>query len=98
MKIKLLNAWLCTRKGKSFECEIVTNCFKTLSDECTTEYRYAKKPGFFILRHETVAQWTFIWFNADAEIYCYVLDLIQEYQTFWYTSFFPSNKQTIINI
>ena len=25
---------------------------------------------FFILRHETFAQWTFAIFNADAEIYC----------------------------
>ena len=30
VKIKLLNAWLCTRKNKSFECEIVINCFETI--------------------------------------------------------------------
>ena len=50
-----------------------------------------------MLRHEKFAQWTFALFNTDEEICCYVLDLIQEYQTF-----FLSNKQkillTIINI
>ena len=27
VKIKLLNAWLCTQKNKSFKCGIVINCF-----------------------------------------------------------------------
>ena len=49
---------------------------------------------FFILRHETFAQWTFALFNADAEIYCYVLGLMQEYQTFWYSYVIFSIRQT----
>ena len=28
--IKLLNAWLCTRKNKSFECKIVINYFENI--------------------------------------------------------------------
>ena len=30
VKIKLLNAWLCTRKNKSFKCWIVINCFENI--------------------------------------------------------------------
>ena len=30
VKIKLVNAWLCTRKNKSFECGIVINCFENI--------------------------------------------------------------------
>ena len=30
VKIKLLNAWLCTQKNKSFECGIVTNCSENI--------------------------------------------------------------------
>ena len=30
VKIKLLNAWLCTRKNKSFERGIVINCFENI--------------------------------------------------------------------
>ena len=30
VKIKLLNAWLLTRKNKSFECGIVINCFENI--------------------------------------------------------------------
>ena len=30
VKIKLLNAWLCTQKNTSFECGIVINCFENI--------------------------------------------------------------------
>ena len=30
MKIKLLNAWPCTRKNTSFKCQIVINCFENI--------------------------------------------------------------------
>ena len=38
------------------------------------------KTWFLLLRHESFSQRTFARFNADAEIYCLVLGLMQEPQ------------------
>ena len=114
VKIKLLNAWLCTRKNKSFECGIVINCFQNI---CRQMYKRLNT-GVISIRFYSTEQKTMFLYTSSWKIctmkfciiqrrcrnllLCFRLAARISKHFDIHTSFFLSNKKklllTIINI